>query len=99
MAYCVFRYRHQEGRRAAYEPENKKLEWWLTGLTTVGVAGMLAPGLFVWDQFVTVPKDAAEFEVLGRSEEHTSELQSLMRITYDVLCLKKKKMQQREHKN
>src|SRR3546814_9729128 len=27
----------------------------------------------------------------GRSEEHTSELQSLMRIQYDVLCLKKKK--------
>src|SRR3546814_4577476 len=26
-----------------------------------------------------------------RSEEHTSELQSLMRITYDVFCLKKKK--------
>ncbi len=66
MAYCVFRYRHQEGRRAAYEPENKKLEWWLTGLTTVGVAGMLTPGLFVWDQFVTVPKEAAEFEVLGQ---------------------------------
>jgi cytochrome c oxidase subunit 2 len=66
MAYCVFRYRHQAGRRAAYEPENKKLEWWLTGLTTVGVAGMLTPGLFVWDQFVTVPKDAAEFEVLAQ---------------------------------
>src|SRR3546814_5344287 len=27
----------------------------------------------------------------GRSEEHTSELQSLMRISYDVFCLKKKK--------
>src|SRR3546814_3452828 len=27
-----------------------------------------------------------------RSEEHTSELQSLMRISYAVLCLKKKKM-------
>jgi cytochrome c oxidase subunit II len=66
MAYCVFRYRHQKGRRAAYEPENKRLEWWLTGLTTVGVAGMLTPGLFVWDRFVTVPKEAAEFEVLGQ---------------------------------
>src|SRR3546814_9726318 len=29
-----------------------------------------------------------------RSEEHTSELQSLMRISYAVLCLKKKKQQQ-----
>src|SRR3546814_4204126 len=30
---------------------------------------------------------------LGRSEEHTSELQSLMRISYAVFCLKKKKRQ------
>src|SRR3546814_3423932 len=30
--------------------------------------------------------------VYGRSEEHTSELQSLMRITYAVFCLKKKKI-------
>src|SRR3546814_6593582 len=28
---------------------------------------------------------------LGRSEEHTSELQSLMRISYAVFCLQKKK--------
>src|SRR3546814_5998844 len=30
-------------------------------------------------------------DFLGRSEEHTSELQSLMRISYAVFCLKKKK--------
>src|SRR3546814_3345667 len=30
-------------------------------------------------------------EVVRRSEEHTSELQSLMRISYAVICLKKKK--------
>src|SRR3546814_9977785 len=30
-------------------------------------------------------------EILARSEEHTSELQSLMRISYAVFCLKKKK--------
>src|SRR3546814_3759810 len=30
-------------------------------------------------------------ELLKRSEEHTSELQSLMRISYAVFCLKKKK--------
>src|SRR3546814_10642228 len=29
-------------------------------------------------------------EAVGRSEEHTSELQSLMRISYAVFCLKKK---------
>src|SRR3546814_8691692 len=32
-----------------------------------------------------------------RSEEHTSELQSLMRISYAVLCLKKKNEQQTTH--
>src|SRR3546814_9434344 len=32
---------------------------------------------------------------LFRSEEHTSELQSLMRISYAVLCLKKKKLRHR----
>src|SRR3546814_5966921 len=33
----------------------------------------------------------------GRSEEHTSELQSLMRISYAVFCLKKKKTKQTAH--
>src|SRR3546814_1894270 len=32
-----------------------------------------------------------------RSEEHTSELQSLMRISYAVFCLKKKKSQTQSH--
>jgi cytochrome c oxidase subunit II len=66
MAYCLFRFRHKKGTQAAYEPENKKLEWWLTVLTSVGVAGMLAPGLFVWNQFVTVPKEADVVEVIGQ---------------------------------
>src|SRR3546814_7523409 len=34
----------------------------------------------------------------ARSEEHTSELQSLMRISYAVFCLKKKKKQQTDRK-
>src|SRR3546814_9988806 len=33
----------------------------------------------------------------GRSEEHTSELQSLMRISYAVFCLKKKKKKQKKN--
>src|SRR3546814_3480891 len=50
---------------------------------------------------------AAEVEVLRplkaradifRSEEHTSELQSLMRISYAVFCLKKKKKYTQTHK-
>lgn len=66
LAWVVVRYRHRKGQQADYEPENKKLEWWLTGITTVGVASMLAPGLFVWGKFVTVPDDATEVEVVGQ---------------------------------
>jgi cytochrome c oxidase subunit 2 len=65
-AYCVIRFRHRPGQKALYEPENKQLEWWLTVATAVGVAAMLAPGLFVWNQFVSVPEGATELEVVGR---------------------------------
>src|SRR3546814_2275148 len=36
------------------------------------------------------PHEDADLALLDRSEEHTSELQSLMRISYAVFCLKKK---------
>src|SRR3546814_8066661 len=39
------------------------------------------------------PLRAAAQELANRSEEHTSELQSLMRISYAVFCLKKKQTQ------
>jgi cytochrome c oxidase subunit 2 len=66
MAYAVFRFRHKKGQKAKYEPENKKLEWWLTGITAVGVVAMLAPGLFVWAKFVEVPDDAMTVEAIGQ---------------------------------
>ena len=68
LAYAVIRYRHRKGKdqRAHYEPENRKLEWWLTGITSVGIAAMLAPGLSVWARFVTVPAGASIVEVLGQ---------------------------------
>jgi cytochrome c oxidase subunit 2 len=66
MAYCVIRYRYRPERRADYEPENKKMESWLTIFTAVGVTVMLTPGLFVWHQFITVPDEAAEVEVVGQ---------------------------------
>src|SRR3546814_5591987 len=43
-------------------------------------------------RFAIVHIRGVGFEVLGRSEEHTSELQSLMRISYAVFCLKKTKI-------
>ncbi|PCJ22076.1 MAG: cytochrome c oxidase subunit II [Gammaproteobacteria bacterium] len=66
MAYSIVRYRHREGHRAEYEPENKKLEYWLTGITTVGVVAMLAPGLATWADFVQVPENAVEVEAVGQ---------------------------------
>ena len=54
------------GKRAAYDPENTKLETWLTVFTTVGIVAMLAPGLFVWGRFVDVPDNAMQIEVLGQ---------------------------------
>src|SRR3546814_2295173 len=43
--------------------------------------------------YITIDAHTTHLYVLGlrRSEEHTSELQSLMRISYAVFCLKKKK--------
>lgn len=66
MAYAIIRYRYDQQRRSRYDPENKKLEAWLTGLTTIGIASLLAPGLLVWASFVNVPEDAREFEVVGQ---------------------------------
>ncbi|MCH9695471.1 MAG: c-type cytochrome [Gammaproteobacteria bacterium] len=66
MAYCVIKFRYKKNARATYEPENKKLEAWLTGLTAVGVAAMLTPGLFVWAKFVDVPEEAHVVEAVGQ---------------------------------
>lgn len=66
LAYCVYKYREKPGHKAVYEPENHKLEVSLSVITSIGVIAMLAPGLFVWATFVTVPEDATEFEVMGQ---------------------------------
>src|SRR3546814_4073173 len=45
-----------------------------------------------WIQYITSPEGqvkSANMAAYPRSEEHTSELQSLMRISYAVFCLKK----------
>jgi len=65
MAYCTWRYRYQKDRKAEYKPEDKKLEFHLTWLTTLGVVVMLAPGLVVWHKYVNVPKEALNVEVLA----------------------------------
>jgi cytochrome c oxidase subunit 2 len=74
MAYAIIKYRYRADARAKYEPENTKLEVWLTIITTVGVAAMLAPGLFVWASFVNVPEDATEIEAVGQQWSWTFRL-------------------------
>ncbi len=66
MAYCVFRFRHKEGRQADYQPESKKLEIWLAAGTALGVAAMLAPGLVVWHRFINPPAGAPTVEAVGQ---------------------------------
>jgi cytochrome c oxidase subunit II len=65
-AYCLVKYRHRKDHKAHYEPESKKLEGSLTAITAIGVAAMLTPGLFVWGDFVNVPRDATVVEALGK---------------------------------
>jgi cytochrome c oxidase subunit 2 len=66
MAWAIWRYRHKPGNRAHYEPENTRLERRLTLWTGIGIAGMLAPGLLAWNEFVTVPANAAIVEAAGQ---------------------------------
>ena len=66
MTYCVIKYGSKKNRRAEYEPESKKAEVILTVLTTIGVAGLLAPGLIVWVEYVSPPEDAMPIEAMGQ---------------------------------
>lgn len=68
VVYTLLRFRHRNGsgQRAAYEPENHKLERWLGGVTTVGIVLLLAPGLVVYADYVRPPHDALVLEVIGQ---------------------------------
>ncbi len=76
MAYCVWKFKHtgDPNQRAEYEPENSKLEFWLTLVTAIGVAAMLAPGLYVWGQFVAPPEEAWELEAISEQWRWTYRL-------------------------
>ena len=65
MAYCVWAYRYRPDRKAEYKPEDKKLEFRLTWLTALGVVALLAPGLVVWNKYITVPENAFKIEVVA----------------------------------
>ena len=65
MSYCVWAYRYRPDRKAEYKPEDKKLEFRLTWLTALGVVALLAPGLVVWNKYITVPENALKIEVVA----------------------------------
>src|SRR3546814_9284693 len=69
---------------AARAPSGQNMQPWLIHFVTGETRDALC-------RQVTEAADSGE----RRSEEHTSELQSLMRISYAVFCLKKKKIQTR----
>ncbi|MFC3106747.1 c-type cytochrome [Undibacterium arcticum] len=51
---------------AAYIPEHRTLERWLTGGTAVAIMALLAPGLFVYADYIRAPRDALVLEVVGQ---------------------------------
>src|SRR3546814_5587500 len=72
--------------------EGEELARWqaaTAGVTEAWIAEMNAAGK---DGEALVDDARALIAKYARSEEHTSELQSLMRISYAVFCLKKKKL-------
>ena len=66
IIYCVIKFPYREGHKSEYEPENTKLELWLTVITTIGVVILLAPGLIAWNDYVSLPDEGVEVEGVGQ---------------------------------
>src|SRR3546814_1569543 len=62
-----------------------------TGVTAKAVRALLPKAHFATIYAKPNGRPMVDTFITERSEEHTSELQSLMRISYAVFCLKKKK--------
>src|SRR3546814_3515328 len=77
---------HTEGRRASFG--ESAAAGLAVALPLIGLSILAAIGIWLGLILLIVP--GIMLFCMWRSEEHTSELQSLMRISYAVLCLKKK---------
>src|SRR3546814_9350385 len=80
--------RHQQEKLAAVQPHAPapRRHWTIAGVNCSAFRNQAS----VDEDFLPEGTDFVARR-RRRSEEHTSELQSLMRISYDVFCLKKKK--------
>src|SRR3546814_10499674 len=65
----------------------------ITQLRTHGATAQSIADILNTEGWAPPKKDSFNAPMIHRSEEHTSELQSLMRISYAVFCLKKKNTQ------
>src|SRR3546814_9355065 len=93
---------HTEGRRASFGESaaaGLAVALPLIGLSILAAIGiwlglilLIVPGIMLFCMWAVVAPALVE-ERTGRSEEHTSELPSLMRISYAVFCLKNKTQQ------
>src|SRR3546814_6785232 len=76
-------------------PQPSDIFWSPAGWAwTGGLMNSLLPTLYFGRPIVATP---GKFSAARRSEEHTSELQSLMRISYAVFCLQKKTTTHQTH--
>src|SRR3546814_4273776 len=85
---------HACGRPGKFEIQATKPLTTQRDLSLAYSPGVAAPCLRIRDDESKAYDYTAKGNIVARSEEHTSELQSLMRTSYAVFCLKKKK-----HKN
>src|SRR3546814_9193761 len=79
---------------------NVKSAFWLCNMVAPQMAGRGNGAIIVISSIASLygNRKLGLYGVSKRSEEHTSELQSLMRISYAVFCLKKKKNTQKNYK-
>src|SRR3546814_9912290 len=97
-AQCIYDLadRHVAVDRAHPTPFERRRETIDMDRAQVADAGQLQSFVGKPGEEVTIDLDIL-LDDAGRSEEHTSELQSLMRISYAVFCLKKKKLARNDH--
>src|SRR3546814_5125923 len=87
----LFRSQARGQRRARVRPERRLPAAEVRMIGPICLSGLISP----ISRFIAALERRAYRD---RSEEHTSELQSLMRISYAVFCLKKKKTTKRTDK-